>query len=141
MNNSRNRAIITDSSLMDAAKDLNALMQPGYINVDYTDIGADDMIAVITSASASGVTRMTEVFNNIRKSTVWEDFDINASEKMLIKILCAKSSAHPITAEEMSLIVEFSSKLPCTVNFKWAIGVDPSLGESVKVIVFASGQL
>lgn len=125
---------------MDAAKDLNALMQPGYINVDYTDIGTDNTIAAITSATASGATRMADVFNKIRKSTVWEDFDMNASEKMLIKILCAKSSDHPVTAEEMPEIVKFTSKLPSTVNFKWAIGDDPSLGVSVKVIVFASGQ-
>lgn len=135
-----NNMIFTDGNLMEAVKDLNALMQPGYINLDYTDIDVNDGIAAVTSASASGETRMADVFNKIRNSTVWEDFDLNASEKVLIKILCAKDSTHPVTAEEMPVIVEFTSGLPSPVDVKWSIGNDPSLGESVKAILFAVGQ-
>lgn len=140
MENSKNRAIITDGNLMDAVKDLTSLICSGYISVDYTDIDINARIAVVISATASGSTRMVDVFNKIRKSTVWEDFDMNASEKMLIKILCAKDSAHPITTEEMHAIVGFTSELPSTVDVKWSIGESPCLDGSVKVIIFASGQ-
>lgn len=135
-----NYEIVTDKSLSEAAKDLMDLSTPGYINLDFNKIEADINAGkkiMMTSATGVGETRVREALDRILKSPVWQGNEIDNVGKLLIKILCSKECGVPITANEISFFTEFTSKLPTTVDLKWAIGDNPSLKESVKIIAAA----
>lgn len=140
MKNSNNKVIITDGNLEDAMRDLHDLMEPGYISVDYTDIDVNGQRAVIISAVTEGEDRMSDALGKIRNSSVWDDFDLNSATKILVKIICNKDGNHQVRAEEIQEITAFMSKLPGTIDVKWSVGNDTSLGEAVKVIVFVSSS-
>lgn len=135
-----NYEIVTDKSLSEAAKDLLDLSTPGYINLDFNKIEADINAGkkiIMTSATGVGETRVREALDRILKSPVWQGNEIDNAGKLLIKILCSKECDVPITAKEISFFTEFTSKLPSSVDLKWAIGDGPSLKESVKIIAAA----
>lgn len=115
-------------------------MARGYINADFEDLKdvIDDCMKVaVTTATTDGATRIADAFKEISTSPVWKEFEMTSADKMLIKIFCAKESKSPVRAEEIINIVAFTSKFPSTVDVKWSISDDPSLGDSVRIIVCA----
>lgn len=139
MDKSKN-VIVTDGKITDAVKDVQEPMAQGYINVDIEDL--KDVIdactiAAVTSATTQGPTRIADAFKEISKSSVWEDMEMTSVDKMLIKIFCSKESKSPVRADELNYIVAFTSQLPFTVDVKWSISDDPSLGDKVRITVCA----
>lgn len=134
------KVIVTDGKITDAVKDIHELMARGYINADFEDLKdvIDDCMKVaVTTATTDGATRIADAFKEISTSPVWKGFEMTSADKMLIKIFCAKESKSPVRAEEIINIVAFTSKFPSTVDVKWSISDDPSLGDSVRIIVCA----
>lgn len=118
------KVIVTDGKITDAVKDIK-------------DVIDACTIAAVTSATTQGPTRIADAFKEISESSVWEDLEITSVDKMLIKIFCSKESKNPVRAKEINDIVAFTSKLPATVDVKWSISDDPSLGDSVRITVCA----
>ncbi len=115
-------------------------MARGYINADFEDLKdvIDDCMKVaVTTATTDGATRIADAFKEISTSPVWKGFEMTSADKMLIKIFCAKESKRPFHAEEINDIVAFTSKLPATIDVKWSISDDSSLGDKVRITVCA----
>ena len=115
-------------------------MARGYINADFEDfkdVIDDCMKVAVTTATTDGATRIADAFKEISTSPVWKGFEMTSADKMLIKIFCSKESKRPFHAEEINDIVAFTSKLATTVDVKWSIIDDPSLEDSIRIIVCA----
>lgn len=134
------KVIVTDGKITDAVKDIQELMARGYINADFEDLKdvIDDCMKVaVTTATTDGATRIADAFKEISESSVWEDLEMTSADRMLIKIFCSKESKSPVRADELNYIVAFTSQLPSTVDVKWSISDDPSLGDKVRITVCA----
>lgn len=129
-----------DGKITDDVKDALELIAQGEVNVELKDL--KDFIdactrTAVTSATTDGATRIADAFKEISESSVWKDFDMTSADKMLIKIFCSKDSKSPVCAEEINDIVAFTSKLPATIDVKWSISDDSSLGDKVRITVCA----
>lgn len=138
----RYNTIISDKPIVEAMKDLLALTESGYIEADFKDIEYvvnSGNSAVITSVIGVGPKRVVEAVEKLKDSLIWKDYRIGFARRLILKMLCSKDSDSHISSNEIFDITKLTSGLPNTVDVKWAIGNDPSLGDRVKLIVFASG--
>lgn len=132
-----------DDTLANAARSISEIISdPLYINVDFQDVKTtlkDSGAAIISTAIGEGEHRISDAIRNALHSPLLRAHDINTSKRLLIKFMCSKDSDNPIVAEEIDEITSFTSKLPDSIDVKWGIGDDPTLGDKVKVTVLASG--
>ncbi len=132
-----------DDTLANAARSISEIIsEPCYVNVDFQDVKTtlkDSGSAIIATAMGEGEHRITDALQNALHSPLLKSHDINTSKRLLFKFMCSKDSENPIRAEEIAEINAFTSKLPDTIDVKWGIGDDPSLGDKVKITVLASG--
>ena len=121
-----------DDTLANAARSISDIIsEKCYINVDFQDVKTtlkDSGSAIISTAIGEGEHRITDALQNAL-----------TSKRLLFKFICAKESKNPIRAEEIAEINNFTSKLPSSIDVKWGIGDDPSMGDKVKITVLASG--
>lgn len=134
------KVIVTDGKITDDVKDALELIAQGEVNVELKDL--KDFIdactrTAVTSATTDGATRIADAFKEISESSVWEDIEMTSVDKMLIKIFCSKESKSPVRADELNYIVAFTSQLPSTVDVKWSISDDSSLGDKERITVCA----
>ena len=112
------------------------------MNVDFQDVKTtlkDAGTAIISTAYGEGEHRISDAIYNALHSPLLKAHDINTSKRLLFKFSCWKDSQNYIKAEEINEITQFTSKLPKTVDVKWGIADDPSLGDKVKFTILASG--
>ena len=139
-----NCAILSNLTLMETYQNILELDKSGYIDVEPSDLESslgDIRYAVMASAIGNMPDRLSdamhtisETTSNICRSSLWNGHS-KLSEKLIIfKVLCSRDSKYPITADELSYIYKYISDLPDTVEVKWSVGDDPSLGEKVKLI-------
>lgn len=132
-----------DDTLANAARSISEIISdPLYINVDFQDVKTtlkDSGSAIIATAMGEGEHRITDALQNALHSPLLKLHDIMTSKRLLFKFMCWKDSENPIRAEEIAEITNFTSKLPSSIDVKWGIGDDPTLGEKVKITVLASG--
>ena len=132
-----------DDTLANAARSISEIIsEECYINVDFEDVKAtlrDSKTAIIATAYGEGDNRITKAIRNALHSPLMKKHDVNTSQRLLLKFSCNRNSEHPITAQEMTEIYAFTSKLPRTIDVKWGIADNPELGDKLKVTILASG--
>jgi len=132
-----------DDTLANAARSISDIIsEKCYINVDFQDVKTtlkDSGSAIISTALGEGEHRITDALQNALHSPLLKRHDIFTSKRLLFKFICAKDSKNPIRAEEIAEINNFTSKLPSSIDVKWGIGDDPTMGDKVKITVLASG--
>ncbi len=132
-----------DDTLANAARSISEIIsEPCYVNVDFQDVKTtlkDSGSAIIATAIGEGEHRITDAITKALHSPLLKMHDINTSKRLLFKFICAKDSENPIKTSEIAEITSFTSKLPSSIDVKWGIGDDPSMGDKVKITVLASG--
>ncbi|MDE6510740.1 MAG: cell division protein FtsZ [Muribaculaceae bacterium] len=132
-----------DDTLANAARSISEIIsEECYINVDFEDVKAtlrNSRTAIIATAYGEGDHRITNAINNALHSPLMKKHDVNTSQRLLLKFSCNRNSERPITAQEMTEIYAFTSKLPRTIDVKWGIADNPELGDKLKVTILASG--
>ena len=132
-----------DDTLANAARSISEIISdPCYINVDFQDVKTtlkDSGTAIISTAYGEGEHRISNAIQNALHSPLLKTHDIYSSKRLLFKFMCWKDSPNPLRTEEISEITQFTNKLPSSIDVKWGIGDDPSLGDKVKITVLASG--
>ncbi len=132
-----------DDTLANAARSISDIISyPCYVNVDFQDVRTtlkDSGSAIISTAVGEGEHRITDALTKALHSPLLKQHDIKTSKRLLFKFICAKDSENPIRAEEIAEITSFTSKLPSSIDVKWGIGDDPTMGDKVKITVLASG--
>ncbi len=132
-----------DDTLANAARSISEIIsEECYINVDFEDVKTtlrDSKTAIIATAYGDGDHRITSAIRNALHSPLMKKHDVNTSQRLLLKFACNRNSDRPITAQEMTEIYAFTSKLPDTIDVKWGIADNPELGDKLKVTILASG--
>ena len=132
-----------DDTLANAARSISEIISdPCYINVDFQDVKTtlkESGTAIISKAIGEGEHRITDAIQNALHSPLLKSHDIYSSKRLLLKFMCWRDSPNPLRTEEISEITQFTNKLPSSIDVKWGIGDDPSLGDKVKITVLASG--
>ena len=132
-----------DDTLANAARSISEIIsEEGYVNVDFQDVKTtlkDSGTAIISTAFGEGEHRISDAIYNALHSPLLKAHDINTSRRLLFKFSCSKDSENYIRAEEINEITQFTTKLPKTVDVKWGIADDPTLGDKVKFTILASG--
>lgn len=132
-----------DDTLANAARSISEIIsEPMYINVDFQDVKTtlkDSGTAIISTAIGEGEHRISDAIHNALHSPLLKAHDIHTSKRLLLKFVCSQNADNPIRAEEIAEITQFTAKLPASIDVKWGIGDDPSMGDRVKITVLASG--
>ena len=132
-----------DDTLANAARSISDIIsEECYINVDFQDVKTtlkDSGTAIISTAYGEGENRISDAIHNALNSPLLKKHDINTSRRLLFKFSCSKDCENPIRAEEIKEIRQFTAKLPSSVDVKWGIADDPSMGDKVKITILASG--
>ncbi|MCH5218440.1 MAG: cell division protein FtsZ [Muribaculaceae bacterium] len=132
-----------DDTLANAARSISEIIsEEGYVNVDFQDVKTtlkDSGTAIISTAYGEGEHRIWDAIQNALHSPLLKEHDINTSRRLLFKFSCHRDSENCIRAEEINEITQFTHRLPKSVDVKWGIADDPSLGDKVKFTILASG--
>ncbi len=132
-----------DDTLANAARSISEIIsEKCYINVDFQDVKTtlkDAGTAIISTAIGEGEHRVSNAIFNALHSPLLKTHDIRTSRRLLLKFTCAKDAEHPLLAEEVNEIRQFTAKLPSNIDVKWGIADNPEMGDKVKVTVLASG--
>ena len=132
-----------DDTLANAARSVSDIISERcYINVDFEDVRTtlkESGTAIISTAYGEGEHRISEAIHNALHSPLLKSHDIYTSKRLLFKFACSRDSANAPKAQELSEISHFTSKLPDSIDVKWGVADDPTLGDKVRVTVLASG--
>ena len=132
-----------DDTLANAARSVSDIISERcYINVDFEDVRTtlkDSGTAIISTAYGEGKHRISDAIHNALHSPLLKSHDIYTSKRLLLKFACSRQSPNAPKAQELSEINHFTSKLPGSIDVKWGVADDPSLGDKVRVTVLASG--
>lgn len=132
-----------DDTLANAARSVSDIISERcYINVDFEDVRTtlkDSGTAIISTAYGEGEHRISDAIHNALHSPLLKSHDIYTSKRLLFKFACSRESPNAPKAQELGEINHFTSKLPDSIDVKWGVADDPSLGDKVRVTVLASG--
>ena len=132
-----------DDTLANAARSVSDIISERcYINVDFEDVRTtlkDSGTAIISTAYGEGEHRISDAIHNALHSPLLKSHDIYTSKRLLLKFACSRQSPNAPKAQELGEINHFTSKLPDSIDVKWGVADDPSLGDKVRVTVLASG--
>lgn len=132
-----------DETLANAARSISDIIsEEGYVNVDFQDVRTtlkDSGTAIISTAYGEGEHRISDAIYNALESPLLKKHDINTAQRLLFKFSCWKDSENCIRAEEINEISQFMAKFPKSIDVKWGVADDPSLGDKVKFTILASG--
>lgn len=132
-----------DDTLANAARSVSDIISERcYINVDFEDVRTtlkDSGTAIISTAYGEGEHRISDAIHNALHSPLLKSHDIYTSKRLLFKFACSRESPNAPKAQELGEINHFTSKLPGSIDVKWGVADDPSLGDKVRVTVLASG--
>ncbi len=132
-----------DDTLANAARSIAEIInEECYINVDFEDVKTtlrNSGTAIISTAYGEGDHRISDAIHNALHSPLLKRHDINTSKRLLFKFSCWKDSPNALRMEEIDEITQFTTNLPSSIDVKWGIADDPSMGDRVKMTVLASG--
>ncbi|MBQ6433459.1 MAG: cell division protein FtsZ [Bacteroidaceae bacterium] len=134
-----------DDTLSIAAKSIAEIItMRGLINLDFQDVTTvlkDGGVAIMSTGYGEGENRVTKAFNEALHSPLLNKNDVFNSKKVLFYINFSRGNdSDQLTMEEMNEVTEFMSKFDQdTVEVKWGLGTDDSLGTKVKITLLASG--
>ena len=160
INNERLRKICPDLTVLDAfgkaddtlsvaAKSIAEIItNHGLINLDFNDVKTvlkDGGVAIMSTGYGEGEGRVKQAIQDALNSPLLNDNDIFNSKKILLSINFSKDSnkdnpaAGGLMMEEMNEVNDFMEQFGSDFEIKWGIGLDPDLGNKVKVTILATG--
>lgn len=160
INNERLRKIYPDLTVLDAfgkaddtlsvaAKSIAEIItNHGLINLDFNDVKTvlkDGGVAIMSTGYGEGEGRVKHAIQDALNSPLLNDNDIFNSKKILLSINFSKDSnkdnpaAGGLMMEEMNEVNDFMEQFGSDFEIKWGIGLDPDLGNKVKVTILATG--
>jgi len=134
-----------DDTLSVAAKSIAEIItMRGIINLDFQDVKTvlkDGGVAIMSTGYGEGENRVTKAFQEALHSPLLNNNDIYNSKKVLFYISFSRSNENDqLTMEEMNEVNDFMAKFQQeTLETKWGMGIDDSLGNKVKITLLASG--
>jgi cell division protein FtsZ len=131
-----------DDTLLIAAKSIaDIITKDDYMNDDLNDVRTtlkDSGIAVISYGVAEGEHRVIKAIESAIHSPLLNHSNVYQAKKILFVIYC--STSNPVHGREMQEdIYPFMQKFSDEIDVIYGVGIDDSLGDSVKVTVLASG--
>ena len=101
----------------------------------------DGGVAIMSTGYGEGENRVTKAFQEALHSPLLNNNDIYNSKKVLFYISFSKNNENDqLTMEEMNEVNDFMAKFQQeTLETKWGMGIDDSLGNKVKITLLASG--
>ena len=138
-----------DDTLSVAAKSIAEIItNHGLINLDFNDVKTvlkDGGVAIMSTGYGEGEGRVKQAIQDALNSPLLNDNDIFNSKKILLSINFSKDSnkdnpaAGGLMMEEMNEVNDFMEQFGSAFEIKWGIGLDPDLGNKVKVTILATG--
>lgn len=138
-----------DDTLSVAAKSIAEIItNHGLINLDFNDVKTvlkDGGVAIMSTGYGEGEGRVKQAIQDALNSPLLNDNDIFNSKKILLSINFSKDSnkdnpaAGGLMMEEMNEVNDFMEQFGSDFDIKWGIGLDPDLGNKVKVTILATG--
>ena len=138
-----------DDTLSVAAKSIAEIItNHGLINLDFNDVKTvlkDGGVAIMSTGYGEGDGRVKLAIQDELNSPLLNDNDIFNSKKILLSINFSNGSdkdnqsAGGLMMEEMNEVNDFMEQFGSDFEIKWGIGLDPDLGNKVKVTILATG--
>ena len=138
-----------DDTLSVAAKSIAEIItNHGLINLDFNDVKTvlkDGGVAIMSTGYGEGDGRVKLAIQDALNSPLLNDNDIFNSKKILLSINFSNGSgkenqaAGGLMMEEMNEVNDFMEQFGSDFEIKWGIGLDPDLGNKVKVTLLATG--
>jgi cell division protein FtsZ len=131
-----------DNILATAAKSIAELITvQAYVNVDFEDVKtvmSNSGSAVMGSAKAEGEDRALKAVEEALASPLLNSRDIKGAKKILLSVMSGDKAE--LQMDEFGEITEYvRSRAGDDADFIYGNGIDPSLGEAVRVTVIATG--
>ena len=160
INNERLRKIYPDLTVLDAfgkaddtlsvaAKSIAEIItHHGLINLDFNDVKTvlkDGGVAIMSTGYGEGEGRVKQAIADALNSPLLNDNDVFNAKKILLSINFSKDNnkespnAGGLMMEEMNEVNDFMEQFGSDFEIKWGIGLDPELGNKVKVTILATG--
>ena len=138
-----------DDTLSVAAKSIAEIItNHGLINLDFNDVKTvlkDGGVAIMSTGYGEGEGRVKQAIADALNSPLLNDNDVFNAKKILLSINFSKDSnnespnAGGLMMEEMNEVNDFMEQFGSDFEIKWGIGLDPDLGNKVKVTILATG--
>ena len=131
-----------DNVLTTAAKGIAEIITvPGYVNVDFEDVKTvmkDSGAAVMGSSIAEGENRARRAAEEAISSPLLNSRNIHGAQKILLSIISGEEAE--LQMDELTEITEYiQEKAGEDAEMIFGHGVDPELGNSIRVTVIATG--
>lgn len=131
-----------DNVLTTASKGIAEIITvPGYVNVDFEDVKTvmqNSGAAVMGSAQTQGENRARKAAEAAISSPLLNNRDILGADKILLSIISGEEAE--LQMDELTEITEYiQEKSGDNAEVIFGHGVDPDLGESIRVTVIATG--
>jgi cell division protein FtsZ len=131
-----------DNILTTAAKGIAEIITvPGYVNVDFEDVKTvmkDSGAAVMGSSLAKGENRARRAAEEAISSPLLNSRNIHGAQKILLSIISGEEAE--LQMDELTEITEYiQEKAGEDAEMIFGHGVDPELGENIRVTVIATG--
>lgn len=131
-----------DNVLTTAAKGIAEIITvPGYVNVDFEDVKTvmkDSGAAVMGSAKTTGDSRARRAAEEAINSPLLNNQNIEGADKILLSIISGEQAE--LQMDELTEITDFMQEIAGDeAEVIFGHGVDPELGESIRVTVIATG--
>lgn len=131
-----------DNILTTAAKGIAEIITvPGYVNVDFQDVRTVMLnagAAVMGSSVTEGESRARRAAEEAISSPLLDNKDIDGAKKILLSIVSGDSAE--LQMDELSEITDYIQEMAGDeAEVIFGHGVDPELGNSIRVTVIATG--
>ena len=139
-----------DDTLSVAAKSIAEIItNHGLINLDFNDVKTvlkDGGVAIMSTGYGEGEGRVRQAIADALNSPLLNDNDVFNAKKILLSINFSRDSNNNdspnsggLMMEEMNEVNDFMEQFGSDFEIKWGIGLDPELGNKVKVTILATG--
>ncbi len=138
----RNAFAQADNVLTTAAKGIAEIITvPGYVNVDFEDVKTvmqNSGSAVMGSSTTDGENRALRAAEEALASPLLNEKDILGAQKVLLSIISGEEAE--LQMDELSEITDYISEMAGEeAEVIFGHGIDPDIGESIRVTVLATG--
>ncbi|NJN27385.1 MAG: cell division protein FtsZ [Cyclobacteriaceae bacterium] len=138
----RNAFAQADNVLTTAAKGIAEIITvPGYVNVDFEDVKTVMKCsgsAVMGSSTTEGENRARRAAEEALASPLLNEKDILGAQKVLLSIISGEEAE--LQMDELTEITDYISEMAGEeAEVIFGHGIDPDLGESIRVTVIATG--
>jgi cell division protein FtsZ len=138
----RNAFAQADNVLTTAAKGIAEIITvPGYVNVDFEDVKTvmqNSGTAVMGTAQTEGENRARRAAEEALSSPLLNEKDILGAEKILLSIISGEQAE--LQMDELTEITDCINEMAGEeAEVIFGHGIDPELGESIRVTVIATG--